>query len=156
MTEHCSQNTGRRREPTRPSSPSASSLYPLPVSHGVGGGGGVTKHEEGEYQAFTHKALHPVLTQFTPHPFLQTPPRSLGDSTMLTVTSLLAWLWVCLCVCETVYVWVEERGRTFVVSLWGAVLDLQTQFFSFFSIICRLLYSSKNRCAIWTWAKGYD
>lgn len=74
----------------------ASSPCP-PVSHG-----GVS-----EWQSIKRKSTKPWLTrlctQRSPNLHLTVSckphPGSLGDSTMLTVTSLLVWLCVCLCVC---------------------------------------------------------
>lgn len=60
MTKQRSQNTSQAVN-------TAATLYPPPVPHG---GGIEWKHQEEEYQAFTQKDLHLVLTQFTPHPFL--------------------------------------------------------------------------------------
>lgn len=91
-------NSGRERH-NRAHSPDTSTkteknliLFPLYLTQHLYllGCAYVTKNPEAEYQAFTQKVLHLALAQFTPLSFLQTPPRVPGDSTMLTITSLLA------------------------------------------------------------------
>ena len=152
LKRHGKQVKGLEKEQPWGSQPSPTATPP-PLPHlahhlYLSGCEWVTKHREEEHQAFAHKALHPALTQFTPLPFLQTPPRIPWWQHHAN-RHLPAGMTVCVCVCVCVCfnVCAQESG---VVSLWEAVLDLQTgDFFLFFfwkgRAWCSLLFFFKGQ-----------
>lgn len=111
MTKQHSQ--GRRQAVN-----TAATLYPPPVPP-------EWKHREEE----TKLSLKRICTLCSPNLhltlFCKPYPGFLGDSKMLTITSLLAWLCGCVCVCECKATeCVGGGGQT--LSLWAADLDLQS------------------------------
>ena len=107
LKRHGKQVKGLEKEQPWGSQPSPTATPP-PLPHlahhlYLSGCEWVTKHREEEHQAFAHKALHPALTQFTPLPFLQTPPRIPWWQHHAN-RHLPAGMTVCVCVCVCVCV----------------------------------------------------